>query len=73
MCPQKDHVGLPHHLLEDCYVLANLMSHFVAAAYEALSDPEKRRIYDRYGEDGLREHEGRGGGGGGGAADIFSQ
>lgn len=46
----------------------------LCAAYEALSDPEKRRIYDRYGEDGLREHEGRGGGGGGsGAQDIFSQ
>ena len=43
------------------------------AAYEALSDPEKRRIYDRYGEDGLREHEGRGSGGGSGAQDIFSQ
>jgi DnaJ-class molecular chaperone len=39
-----------------------------------LSDAEKRRIYDRYGEEGLKEHEGRGGrGGGGGAQDIFSQ
>ena len=44
------------------------------AAYEVLSDAEKRRIYDRYGEEGLKEHEGRGGrGGGGGAQDIFSQ
>jgi len=44
------------------------------AAYEVLSEPEKRRIYDRYGEEGLKEHEGRGGrGGGGGAQDIFSQ
>lgn len=42
-------------------------------AYEALSDSEKRRIYDRYGESGLKEHEGRGGGGGAGAQDIFSQ
>ena len=45
-----------------------------AAAYEVLSEPEKRKIYDRYGEEGLKEHEGRGGrGGGGGAQDIFSQ
>jgi len=32
-----------------------------------LSDPEKRKLYDKYGEDGLRE----GGGGGGGFNDIF--
>lgn len=44
----------------------------VAAAYEVLSDDEKRRIYDRYGEEGLKQHD-QGGGGGGGAADIFSQ
>lgn len=41
-------------------------------AYEVLSDAEKRRIYDRYGEEGLKQHEGRGGGGGG-PQDIFSQ
>ena len=44
-----------------------------AAAYEVLSSEEKRRIYDRYGEDGLKQHDAQGGGGGGGAADIFSQ
>jgi len=43
-----------------------------AAAYEILSSDEKRRIYDRYGEDGLKQHDAQGGGGGG-AADIFSQ
>lgn len=43
------------------------------AAYEVLSSEEKRRIYDRYGEEGLKQHDAQGGGGGGGAADIFSQ
>ncbi|KAK9824319.1 hypothetical protein WJX72_009416 [[Myrmecia] bisecta] len=44
----------------------------IGSAYEVLSNEEKRRIYDRYGEEGLKQHDQQGGGGGG-AADIFSQ
>lgn len=46
----------------------------VTAAYSALSDPNKRKLYDQYGEVGLREgfKPGVGGFGGGGFEDIFS-
>ena len=50
----------------------------INAAYEALSSEETRRIYDRYGEEGVKQHAAQGGGGGGGGfgrgpQDIFSQ
>lgn len=62
--------------VDDCELVCLL---FVVAndlAYEVLSDNEKRGIYDRYGEEGLKQHAangGRGGGGGMNIQDIFSQ
>jgi len=43
-------------------------------AYESLMNEEKRSIYDRSGEEGLKQHEAReAGGGGGGGFDPFSE
>ncbi|KAJ7977635.1 DnaJ protein like [Quillaja saponaria] len=47
----------------------------ISNAYEVLSDGEKRSIYDRHGEEGLKQHAasgGRGGGMGMNIQDIFS-
>ena len=60
----------------------------ISTAYDVLSDPEKKKVYDAYGEEGLQQGMGGGGGGfhgrspddifremfgGGGTDDIFSQ
>ncbi|MCJ1378254.1 DnaJ (Hsp40), sub A, member 4 [Xylographa soralifera] len=42
----------------------------ISLAYEVLSDPQKRQVYDQYGEAGLSE---QGGPGGMNAEDLFSQ
>ena len=41
-------------------------------AYEVLSDSDKRSIYDRYGEEGLKQQGGGGGQRGGDPFDIFN-
>jgi len=43
----------------------------VTVAYEVLMDAKKRDIYDKYGEEGLREGGGDGGGGFGDIFDLF--
>ncbi len=42
----------------------------ITAAFEVLSDPEKRELYDQYGEEGLNGGGG-GGGGMGGMGGLF--
>ncbi|KAF3321257.1 dnaJ protein [Carex littledalei] len=45
----------------------------LAQAFEVLSDPEKREIYDQYGEDALKEGMGGGGASSHSPFDIFEQ
>lgn len=45
----------------------------ITAAYECLSDEDKRRIYDQHGEEGLTQQQNRGGGGGSPFDWLFNQ
>ena len=44
----------------------------IAYAYEVLTDEDKKAVYDRHGEDGLKQHEQRQGQGGGGTEDAMT-
>lgn len=56
------------------FILAEWIE-FVGLAYEVLTDKEKRSIYDRSGEEGLKQHAAGGGGRAGGMniQDIFNK
>lgn len=54
-------------------VAPSSMSPALTIAYEVLSDSELKGIYDRGGEEGLKQHEARKAGGGGNPHDIFSR
>lgn len=52
--------------------LTRTFAYLIYIAYEVLMDDEKRSIYDRYGEEGLKQNNGGGGGGFHDPFDIFS-
>lgn len=56
-------IAMPAVQYSNCSIL-NFIFQFkeIAQAYDVLSDPEKREIYDQYGEDALKEGMDRSGG-----------
>ena len=62
-CAPREHLSDHQHSKKCLY----------SAAYDVLSSEETRNIYDRYGEEGVKQHAAQGSGGGGSPQDIFSQ
>jgi hypothetical protein len=54
----------------NCFVIKPTLR-YLFKAYEVLNDEEKRRIYDQYGEEGLKKNKGGGGAGWNPFADFF--
>ena len=51
----------------------SIIDSFLNVAYEILSDDEKRQIFDRYGEEGLKQQQQQGGGGHHPFGNLFNQ
>jgi len=56
-------MALKYHPDKNKDIKAEAMFKDIAEAYEVLSDPKKREVYDMYGEEGLKAGGGCGGGG----------
>lgn len=63
-----------HYTQIFCFAFVSFFFDTSLSAYEVLSDSEKRNIYDRYGEEGLKQHAAGGGRGPGmNIQDIFNE